>query len=193
MIITKYTTYIFMNRQVVLVDAQDSELGTADIYAAHHGKGQKHRALSVILYRKVDGKTELLHQKRAIAKPLFKDLWSNTCCTNLRPGDEYLSRAVSRLDEEMGIKIEEKDLRLLYRFSYEADDESQDGWCENELDTVIVGEWDGEIKLNPDEASEAKWIEWTAMKKDIEENPKIYSPWHKMIINDPRFVEALYV
>lgn len=191
MILQKNTTVLFMGRQVVLVNEQDVEQGVADIYEAHQGKGLKHRALSVILYRKTKGKTQLLHQKRAMSKPLFKDLWSNTCCTNLRPGDEYLERAVSRLDEEMGIKIKPEDLRTLYRFSYEAEDESQPGWLENEVDTVIVGEWDGEMQLNPDEASDAKWIEWGEMKNDIEKNPKIYSPWHKMIINDPRFVKEV--
>ena len=180
-----------MNRQVVLVDEQDRELGVADIYKAHQGNGQKHRALSVILYRKRDGKTELLHQKRAEAKPVFKGLWSNTCCTNLRPGDEYLPRAVSRLLEEMGITIDEKDLRILYKFSYEVQDKNQPGWCENEVDTVIVGEWDGDMKLNPEEASNAKWIEWEEMKTDIEKFPNTYSPWHRMIINDPRFVEEV--
>ncbi len=180
-----------MNRRVVLVDEQDREVGLADIYTAHQGKGLKHRALSVILYRKVNGKTELLHQKRADAKPVFKGLWSNTCCTNLRPGDEYLSRAVSRLDEEMGIKIKQEDLRILYRFSYEAQDIRRSGWLENEVDTVIVGEWNGEIFINPEEASDYKWIEWEALQKDIEKFSNIYSPWHKMIINDPRFVEEI--
>ena len=178
-------------RQVVLVDEQDRELGTADIFEAHQGKGLKHRALSVILYRRVNGKTELLHQKRAEAKPVFKLLWSNTCCTNLRPGDEYLPRGVSRLEEEMGIKIEEKDLRIVYKFSYEAQDKNQPGWCENELDTVIVGEWSGEMKINLEEVSDYKWIEWEELKKDIEQNPDVYSPWHKMIINDTRFVEEV--
>ena len=173
------------------MDEQDREVGLADIYTAHQGKGLKHRALSVILYRKVNGKTELLHQKRADAKPVFKGLWSNTCCTNLRPGDEYLSRAVSRLDEEMGIKIKQEDLRILYRFSYEAQDIRRSGWLENEVDTVIVGEWNGEIFINPEEASDYKWIEWEALQKDIEKFSNIYSPWHKMIINDPRFVEEI--
>lgn len=182
-----------MNRQVVLVDEQDKELGLADIYEAHKGGGLKHRALSVILYRRVNGKLELLHQKRADSKPVFKNLWSNTCCTNLRPGDEYLPRAVSRLDEEMGIKIHQKDLRIIFRFSYEALDLFQPGWCENEVDTVMVGEWDGELKLNPEEASDYKWIEWGELKKDIEKNPDIYSPWHKMIINDSRFVDFISV
>lgn len=192
MILYKYATNIFMNRQVVLVDDQDRELGTADIYEAHKGKGLKHRALSVILFRKVNGKTELLHQQRAEAKPVFKLLWSNTCCTNLRPGDEYLERAVSRLDEEMGIKIGREKLRILYSFSYEVADEVNVGWCENELDTVIVGEWDGEVVVNPDEAADYKWIEWEELKNDIRLNPDIYSPWHKMIINHTRFMEFLY-
>lgn len=177
-----------MDRQVVLVDKQDGELGTADIYTAHQGKGLKHRALSVILYRLKDGKRELLLQKRAEAKPVFRLLWSNTCCTNMRPGDGYLGRAVSRLEEEMGIKIKPEDLKVLYRFSYEAPDPNRPGWCENELDTVLVGEWDGEVTINPDEAADYRWMEWGELKGDIKENPDLYAPWYKMIINDPRFV-----
>jgi isopentenyl-diphosphate delta-isomerase len=182
----------YEGRRVVLVDQDDNELGVEDILIAHQGEGKKHRALSVILYRKIDGKTELLMQKRSHAKPVFGGLWSNTCCTNLRPGDTYIERAVSRLKEEMGIEVRPEDLRVLYRFSYEAPDHSassgQVQWCENEVDTVIVGEWNGELRLNPEEAEDAKWVEYGEMKKDMEKNPDIYSPWHKIIINDPRFV-----
>ena len=130
-----------------MVDQDDNELGVEDILIAHQGEGKRHRALSVILYRKIGGKTELLMQKRSHAKPVFRGLWSNTCCTNLRLGDSYIERAVSRLKEEMGIEVRPEDLRVLYRFSYEAPDLTNPGWCENEVDTVIVGEWDGEIKL----------------------------------------------
>lgn len=181
----------YQGRQVVLVDENDNEIGVEDILVAHQGEGKKHRALSVILYRRIDGKTAILMQKRSQAKPVFKGLWSNTCCTNLRPGDTYIERAVSRLKEEMGIEIKSEGLRVLYRFSYEAPDPTNPGWCENEVDTVIVGEWDGELDLNPDEAEDAKWMEYGAMKEDMDKNPDIYSPWHKLIINDPRFVEAL--
>ncbi len=186
-----FSTY--EGRRVVLVDENDNEIGTEDILVAHQGLGKKHRALSVILYRKIDGKTELLMQKRSQNKPVFKGLWSNTCCTNLRPGDTYIERTVSRLKEEMGIEIKPEDLRVLYRFSYEAPDLTNPGWCENEVDTVIVGEWSGEMKLNPDEAEDARWMEYGAMKADMEQNPDIYSPWHKLIIRDPRFVGGLDV
>ena len=188
----------YEGRRVVLVDEEDNEIGTEDILVAHQGSGKKHRALSVILYRKRNGKTEILMQKRSGDKPVFRHLWSNTCCTNLRPGDTYIERAVSRLKEEMGIEIEPADLRILYRFSYEAQDSTNLGWGENEVDTVIVGEWDpstssGQVgmKLNPVEAEDAKWMEIGDMRADMERNPGIYSPWHKLIINDPRFVESL--
>lgn len=188
----------YEGRRVVLVDEEDNEIGTEDILIAHQGMGKKHRALSVILYRKVDGKIELLMQKRSQNKPVFKGLWSNTCCTNLRPGDTYIERAVSRLKEEVGIEIRSDKLKTLYRFSYEVLDFINSGWCENEVDTVIVGEWDpstssGQVgmKLNPAEAEDAKWMEIGEMRVDIERNPDIYSPWHKLIINDPRFVESL--
>lgn len=186
------------NRQVVLVDEQDKELGTADIYEAHRGRGQRHRALSVILYRQRERGFELLHQKRSSAKPIFKNLWSNTCCTNMRPGDEYIPRAVTRLQEEMGIVLRREDLRVLYRFGYEAPDLANPGWCENELDTVIVGEWDpstssgqGGMRLNPDEASDARWIEWGDLQQELKEHPEQFSPWHKMIVGDARFIRGL--
>lgn len=188
-----------MNREVVLVDEQDRELRSADIYQAHQGKGLKHRALSVILYRPtlsstslgVNKSVETLIQKRAETKPVFRGLWSNTCCTNMRPGDEYIDRAVSRLEEEMGIKINANDLRIIYRFSYEVADPNRVGWCENELDTVIVGEWDGEVKLNPEEASDAKWVEWKELRRDIQENPDTYSPWLKIMTRDSRLVDFI--
>jgi len=187
MILRRLTTKFLMNRRVVLVDEQDQELGTADIYEAHQGKGLKHRALSVILYRKVNGKIEVLLQKRAMGKPVFPGLWSNSCCTNMRPGDTYLERAVSRLKEEMGIEIEQKDLRKIYTFSYEAEDFVNQGWCENELDTVMVGEWDGKVTINTEEAVDARWVEWSELKEDVIKNREKYAPWFVMIVNDSRF------
>lgn len=181
----------YAGRVVVLVDQEDKELGTADIFEAHQGNGLKHRALSVILYRKKGDKVELLLQKRAQAKPVFKSLWSNTCCTNMRPGDTYIERAVSRLVEEMGIVIKPEQLKTLFSFSYEAPDEALPGWCENEVDTVIVGEWRGEVQPNPHEAEDYKWMDAHKLVADIQKNPGLYAPWYRMILADERFWKAL--
>jgi len=175
----------YHNRQVVVVDENDEEIKVAGLVEAHRDPGLQHRAFSLQLYRRVGGKAELLLQQRAVEKPVFPFYWANTCCYNMAPGEEYLSRAVSRVYEEMGVAVEEKILRELYKFTYYAPD--IEGWCENELDTIIVGEWDGDLKLNPDEAMDAKWIEWGELNTDIAENPDKYAPWFKMIVSDPRF------
>jgi len=171
---------------VVLVDKNDKELGTAEILTAHQGKGLKHRAISVVLWRKKAGKIEVLMQKRARGKAVFRQIWGNTCCTNLRPGDEYIPRAVSRLKEEMGIERENQDLEVLYQFSYEAPDSTRKGWCENELDSVVVGEYEGGVAINLGEAEDFKWIEWEELKRAIEERGEEFAPWWKEMIRDKR-------
>jgi len=147
----------YRSRKVVLVDEEDRELGVAGLIEAHRGKGLRHRALSLFLYREVDELREWLVQKRAMVKPVFAGLWANTCCYNLAPREEYLSAAVKRVKEEMGAKIEGEILRVVGRFVYFADD--KDGWCENEVDTVIVGKWSGVVESNPEEVQDWRWIE----------------------------------
>lgn len=176
----------YRNRKVVLVDDQDRELGIAPIIDAHRGNGLQHRAFSLQLFRVVAGKTELLLQQRSIGKPAFPYYWANTCCYNMAPGENYLPRAVSRVREEMGVEgLSEERLKDIYKFSYTAQD--MEGWCENELDTVIVGEWGGSVHINSDEVIEYRWIGWEELLLDIENHPDSYSPWFKIIVSDPRF------
>jgi isopentenyl-diphosphate Delta-isomerase len=193
----------YKNRKVVLVDEQDNELGVGSLVEAHQGRGQKHRAFSLVLYRPTSSATslgvnnvEILLQKRAQAKPVFPGLWANTCCYNLAPGEEYLSRAVSRVREEMGVEVDASVLQKLYQFSYYAPDPStssgQDLWCENELDQVIMGEWSGEVTPNPEEAEDYRWMGWNELKEDIKNNPEIYAPWWKMIVDDGKVEAKIY-
>jgi isopentenyl-diphosphate delta-isomerase len=177
----------YHDRKVVLVDESDREIRTAGLIEAHRGQGLQHRAFSLQLYRKNMGRTELLLQQRSEGKPAFPFYWANTCCYNMAPGEEYLKRAVSRVKEEMGVVVEEKQLREVYKFSYYAPD--LEGWCECELDCVIAGEWDGEVALNPDEAMNYKWIELAKLKQEIKVNPDRYAPWFKLMMQDSRFAQ----
>lgn len=183
----------YHDRRVVLVDEQDNVVGEGGLIEAHRDPGLKHRAFSLQLYRPTSSVTplgvvksfELLLQQRAQDKPAFPFFWANTCCYNMAPGEMFLPRAASRVKEEMGIDVLEEKLRELYKFSYYAPD--VEGWCENELDRVIVGEWDGEITLNPEEAMDYKWIEWGELNNSIRNSPDKYAPWFKMIVDDSRF------
>lgn len=177
----------YHDRKVVLVDEQDREIGTAGLIEAHRGAGLQHRAFSLQLYRRNKGKTELLLQQRAEGKPAFPFYWANTCCYNMAPGETYLTRAASRVKEEMGAVVEAANLSESYKFSYYAPD--LEGWCENELDCVIAGEWDGELNLNPEEAMNYKWIEFSELQQEIGENPEVYAPWFKLMMQDSRFAQ----
>ncbi len=172
-------------RRVVLVDLDDVEIGEAGLIEAHRDPGIKHRAFSLFLYRQRQDAVEILLQQRSSDKPVFPLFWTNTCCYNMTKGESYITSAVRRVKEEMGIEVESSVLRILYRFSYYAPD--LEGWCENELDTVIVGEWDGEVKLNPAEAADYKWVALSELEKSIQEDPVVYAPWFKMILQDARF------
>jgi len=171
----------YKKRKVVLVDKKDNELGVAELIEAHREKGLKHRALSLFLWREINCEKEWLLQKRAMVKPIFPGLWANTCCYNLAPGEEYLEVATKRVREELGIKIKEGELQIIGRFSYFAED--KDGWCENEVDTVIVGRMRGgvEIELNPDEVQDWKWVKEKELKEWMEKRSEDFAPWFKMV------------
>lgn len=177
----------YHDRKVVLVDENDEDVGVAPLLEAHKEPGMLHRAFSLVIYRKNGKKIELLFQKRSDMKPIFPGYWSNTCCYNMAPGERYLDRVVTRAREEMGIDISNVKLQELYGFVYYAYD--KDGWCERECDKVIVGEWDGEVSPNPEEASEYRWVEWNELIEDMASSPEENAPWTKMIAKDKRFAE----
>ena len=67
--------------RVVLVDADDREVGTEEKMRAHQ-RGVLHRAVSVFLF---DDHGRLLLQRRAEGKYHSAGKWSNTCCSHPRP------------------------------------------------------------------------------------------------------------
>lgn len=160
--------------EVVLVDGEDNEIGTAEKIEAHK-KGLLHRAFSIFIF---NSKGELLIQKRADDKYHSGGLWSNTCCSHPRPGESLEEAAKRRLDEEMGIEIP---LRRVFAFTYRVDLEN--GLSEHEYDHVFVGEFNGEPDIDVSEATDWKWINVEELKKDIVEAPERYTYWLKEPLN----------
>ncbi len=70
--------------ECILVDEQDSIIGSANKYTSHNftkeqPQGLLHRAFSVFLFNQ-DNK--LLLQQRALSKITFPGVWTNTCCSH---------------------------------------------------------------------------------------------------------------
>jgi len=157
--------------QVILVNEMDQIQGSAEKLEAHR-QGWCHRAFSVFIYR-LREEREFLLQQRAKNKYHSPNLWTNTCCSHPRPGENTQTGAERRLFEEMGLRIP---LRPLGYFHYVAHFEN--GLTENEVDHVFIGELTSEL-IQPDseEAQAYQWLTLQALEKAIKEKPANFTPW----------------
>lgn len=163
---------------VVLVDEQDQEIGKAEKLAAHQ-QCLLHRAFSVFIFRH-HPETELLLQQRTKDKYHSAGLWTNTCCSHPRVGEDIIQAGERRLQEEMGITAM---LRHHGWFHYEAHFANQ--LAENEIDHVLVGEvtHDTIPTINPKEANAYRWIEIARLREELALNPELFTPWLERALN----------
>ena len=168
--------------QVVLVNEKDEKVGLMPKLEAHE-KGVLHRAFSVFIF---NDKNELMLQQRALHKYHTPGLWANTCCSHQRDGESSIEAGKRRLYEEMGFSV---DLKETTTFIYKAPFDN--GLTEHELDHILIGKYAGEPTINSEEVAAWKWMELEEVKKDIQNNPEIYTPWFKIIFD--KFYQHLSV
>ena len=164
-----------MEENVILVDVLDNQLGLMPKMEAHE-KAVLHRAFSVFIF---NDKGELMLQQRAAHKYHSPLLWTNTCCSHQRDGESNIEAGKRRLIEEMGFKT---NLKEIFSFVYKAPFDN--GLTEHELDHVMIGNFNGVPKINPDEVASFKWMTLEAVKKGIELQPNIYTAWFKIIFKE---------
>jgi isopentenyl-diphosphate delta-isomerase len=158
---------------VILVDTNDTPVGQMEKLKAHL-KGELHRALSVLIF---NSEGEILLQQRAFSKYHTPGLWSNTCCSHPRPGEDSLEAATRRLGEEMGFTTPLiKSFDFIYRAHFD------NGLIEHEFDHVFFGTFDGEPVINPEEANDFKWVKLNNLMEDMRSVPENYTVWFRIIM-----------
>jgi len=160
---------------VILVNKNDEQIGLMPKLEAHE-KAVLHRAFSVFV---LNDKNEMMLQQRAQHKYHSPLLWTNTCCSHQREGETNIQAGSRRLHEEMGFKTE---LKELFHFIYKAPFDN--GLTEHELDHVMIGYYNEEPKINPDEVENWKWMSIEEVLKDMQLHPEIYTVWFKIIFNE---------
>lgn len=158
--------------KVILVDREDKPIGTLPKMEAHE-KGVLHRAFSVFI---LNQKGELMLQQRAHHKYHSPGLWTNTCCSHQREGEQNIDAGMRRLDEEMGFSVT---LEELFSFIYKAPFDN--GLTEHELDHVMLGHYEEVPQINTEEVAEWKWMSLIDIEADIAINPDEYTVWFKII------------
>ncbi|CAM1363931.1 Isopentenyl-diphosphate Delta-isomerase 2 [Tenacibaculum litoreum] len=164
-----------MKEQVILVDQQDNPIGLMEKIEAHE-KALLHRAFSVFVF---NDKNELMLQQRAAEKYHSPLLWTNTCCSHQRDGESNIGAGKRRLQEEMGFSCE---LEEVFSFIYKAPFDN--GLTEHEYDHVMIGRFNDEPIINPEEVASYKWMPLEEVKNDIENHPEKYTAWFKIIFKE---------
>lgn len=161
-----------VKERVILVNEKDEQIGLMEKIEAHE-KALLHRAFSVFVF---NDKNELMLQQRAHSKYHSPGLWTNTCCSHQREEESNIEAGKRRLQEEMGFTTELKDtISFIYKAPFE------NGLTEHEFDHILVGSYNEQPNINPDEVAKWKWMDLQAIKKDMKENPEIYTEWFKII------------
>lgn len=160
--------------KVILVNEKDEPIGLMEKIEAHE-KALLHRAFSVFVF---NDKNELMIQQRALSKYHSPGLWTNTCCSHQREGETNIEAGKRRLQEEMGFSTELKDtISFIYKAPFD------NGLTEHEFDHILVGNFEGEPNLNPEEVADWKWMSLEDIEKDMEKNPSVYTEWFKIIFD----------
>ncbi len=168
--------------KVILVNENDEQIGLMPKMEAHE-KALLHRAFSVFVF---NDNNELMLQQRGLDKYHSPGLWTNTCCSHQRDGESNIQAGKRRLQEEMGFVV---DLTESISFMYKAPFDN--GLTEHEYDHVLLGSYNEDPIINPDEVASWKWMPLEDVKADMASHPEIYTEWFKVIFD--KFYEYINV
>ena len=154
---------------LILVDAEDRQIGTLDKAACHDGDGRLHRAFSLFVF---NPQGETLIQRRHPDKRLWPGYWSNGCCSHPRNGEITEDAVVRRAQQELGLSVNPY---FLFKFRYRATYLAVGS--EFELCSVFVSHTTLEPKVNATEISEWRWVAPHDLDREIENDSMTFTPW----------------
>lgn len=145
-----------------------------------HQKGLRHRAVSVFV---LDGDRTLI-QRRALTKYHTPGLWANSCCTHPHWGEAPEVCALRRVEEELGMR----NLALGFRQQVEYRADVGGGLIEHEVVDIFTATALGPLNVrpNPDEVMEVRWIRLDRLLAEIEATPERFTPWLRIYMREFR-------
>ena len=175
-----------MEELLILVDENDEAIGFEEKMETHV-KEKLHRAFSLFIFDK-ENKKMLIH-KRADGKYHSGGLWTNSCCSHPRKGEDLRTAVVRRTKQELGLDLFEKQLEFdvtgLYEqglhelgvFKYY---KKFPGCAEYEIDHVFylpLYSNDIILDVDKDEISEVMWLSVEELKRWLASEPEKFTAW----------------
>ncbi len=160
------------DESLILVDADDNQVGLMSKADCHNGDGVLHRAFSIFLFNQ-DG--ELLLQQRASGKRLWPMFWANSCCSHPRAGESLEVAAARRLQDELHTSAT---LESVYSFEYQAT--YGELGSEHELCHVFLGRIDEKPTPNETEIAALSYVSEAKLRDALTQQPERFTPWLKL-------------
>lgn len=139
-----------------------------------HKDGDLHGAAHIWVYRMVDGKAELLLQKRSEDKDSFPGCYDISSAGHLDPGEDFLKGAIRELREELGICASAEELQPLGLHKIDRTHEFYGETFHNrEIVSVYMLELipqDHEIHFQESEISDVMWMEADTLLRMVKSN-----------------------
>ncbi|MEC8928264.1 MAG: NUDIX domain-containing protein [Verrucomicrobiota bacterium] len=137
-----------------------------------HARGLRHRAAHVLVFNAA-GKVFL--QLRSMTKDNNPGGWDSSCSGHVDAGETYVVAAERELMEEIGLLVEQP-LEPLFKLDACEDTGMEFCW-------VYRTQSEGPFDLNPEEIDEGRWFSAQELTKQLEANPRAYSPSLRLIWN----------
>ena len=157
---------------VVLLDDAGRAIGTAPKATVHTADTPLHLAFSAYVF---GSEGHLLLTRRALDKPTFPGVWTNSVCGHPAPGEDLADAVRRRALLELGVAVTGVRL-VLPGFGYRAE---MGGVVEHERCPVYAA-WlaPGErLRLDASEVHEASWVRWSEVCEQVRFGLRSVSPW----------------
>lgn len=161
-----------MDEILDIVNKNGKSTGTTALKSEAHAKGLYHNTIHLWLYTT---KGEILLQQRSHKKIIFPLLWDVSAAGHIDAGESFVEAALRETEEELGLKLESKNLTKIGTFLHEtsyADGKIQD----NEFHQVFIAELNVPLKeliLQESEVEAVKLVsfdEFETLLKNSESN-----------------------
>ncbi|MBP9781527.1 isopentenyl-diphosphate Delta-isomerase [Candidatus Woesebacteria bacterium] len=175
------------NETIMLVDSSDAVIGEIGKIEAHQKLGRLHRAFTIFLQNQ---KGEWLITKRSEQKPLWPLWWDAACSSHpWFPNETIEQAALRRMPFELGLQIEQvHNLRVAGAYEYHAVYSPK--WSENEINHIVVANFDGELSVNSNEVTDFKWLTPEQIDERLTK-PNLFVPWFAQAWHEVTLFEIL--
>lgn len=161
---------------VDILDEQGNKTGKVLLKSEAHALGLWHPIAHLWIY---SSRGQVLMQKRSSQKKVWPNLWDVAVGGHAAAGESFKDTAVKEAGEELGIKVDPKDLKLICQTKNEK--KMPEGWINRIIIWAYIIKLDLDISgltLEEEEVSDAKWVELDELEKALN-NPnevKNFSP-----------------